>query len=182
MRKKSYLVFSMAVLFVFYVFPLWASESTNCSEKSVTNVKESADTNIKPKKPINLIEPTVFETPVGKLEFGNNNRGGDVYFHKNGKVKQGWLAVPTEVDTPAGKLEIYVISFWANGSIRSVVLDRQDVETSVGKLKSYVVSFYESGTISSIVIDEQMVKTPIGELELRDNIEFHTNGNVRQVE
>ena len=148
MIKKSYLIFSMVILLIFSTSFLWASESTNCSEKSVTNVKESADTKIKPKKPIRLIEPTLFDTPAGKLKFGNNNRGGDVYFHKNGKIKQGWLAEPTEIDTPAGRLELYVISFWASGNIRSVVLDNQEVETSVGKSKSYVVSFYDGGDIS----------------------------------
>jgi antitoxin component YwqK of YwqJK toxin-antitoxin module len=109
-----------------------------------------------------------------------------VFFHKNGKLKRGFLSEIQLANTPIGSFRLVPnrqIEFYSGEQIKTVVvLVEHSVETSIGSFRlaaTRPVCFYESGKLEKIFLSKPIdYETSVGLINI-DEIIFYENGKLK---
>lgn len=153
----------------------------------------------------------VFDTPLGRLAAQHTTDDlrrrtvQSVLFHENGRIKALPLERPTVIDTPAGSMEVELVTFHPDGSLcRAFPLNgklsgywTQDDEgklakpltfhTPLGQFTARVIAlcFSPEGALHSVTLwpgDTLAIPTPVGELVARVGLSFRPDGSLRCLE
>lgn len=158
-----------------------------------------------------LGEKSIFETQYGQLM--PNYSGADVRkkyreavsFYENGNIKSIYLEEPQMIQTPAGKMEAELLSFYPGGEIKrlfplygqiSGYWTEEDEYKLAPEVELYLlgrkikvhplcVVFYPSGQVRSLTIwrkDTITVQTKYGEIKSNFGVELTEDGALKSIE
>jgi hypothetical protein len=128
-----------------------------------------------------------------------------VKFYRDGALKSVYLEEPQEINTPVGKMNAELVTFYQSGHLHRVFLSYGQIsaywseEEEAERLGMYEVNaygqklkariscfqFYESGAIKSITLwpgESITVCTSAGSIRVRYEISFYESGSIQSVE
>lgn len=172
----------LTFLFLLITTNLFAIQLPEGTDARVTRIQQTGDVITF----VYLKEPTIINTPVGKMEVYD-----EVYFYESGKVKSVRPSNSGVLKLSIGELpysDYYNIEFYENGKVKSFYLNNETlVKTSVGEIniKYGEVYLYENGLLYSCELAEckSPINTPIGNIypSKYSKIFFYKNGSLDSV-
>lgn len=126
-------------------------------------------------------------------------------FHPNGHVKSLPLEVSTPVDTPLGKLNAELVTFYEDGSVRRVfpvngklsghwdwnnegtLNNPVTLQTPAGSFTAKLISvqFFADGALRSVTLwpgEQVTIQSPAGAVKTRVGMAFYQDGTLRSLE